>query len=177
MLKPERKHCIEWAQFKTSEDWQLALLELLAPNLSSAHWCNNPSCKASVSVRERCSVWPGAVLEYLCRQRQTGWIIINPNPGIRSRDYHSSVRETTAFSDPGIVQKTYSQPDRPPRPPSCFLQVCLSSVPRLLIPISAAEDFLSADSLSLQEFKCDTNSVLLMLRAMTALLQITVSWA
>lgn len=36
VLKPECKSCNEWAQFTTTEVWQLALLELLAPNLSSA---------------------------------------------------------------------------------------------------------------------------------------------
>lgn len=49
----------------SSRDWQLEPLELLAPNLFSTHWCNNPWCKAPVCVRSRRSVWLPAALKDL----------------------------------------------------------------------------------------------------------------
>lgn len=49
----------------SSRDWQLEPLELLAPNLFSTQWCNNPWCKAPVCVRSRRSVWLPAALKDL----------------------------------------------------------------------------------------------------------------
>lgn len=88
--------------------------------------------------------------------------------GIRSGDYHSSVRETTAM----LVLWDYTNYWRPARPttqlPSCFLQVHRSSDRHSLLSSSVGEDRVrGADSVSLQECECDTDSVLVMLRVST----------
>ena len=157
-LKPNYKWHHEWAAFKTSEHWQLTLWGLLAPNVSFAHWCSNPWCKASVHMWQRVvfgsvqcwSRWSITV----SKGHQTE-LCQGQDHGIRSRDYHSSVSLWDYTNNWHLARQTTRT----------FIRLSSS----LSCSRSSTYQWLNSwiDALLLQEFKCDTNSVFILLEAMS----------
>lgn len=85
--------------------------------------------------------------------------------GIRSGDYHSSARETTAILVSEIMQTTDRQPGRPPSSRHAFSESIDPSGRHSLISSSVGEDRVQgADSVSVQECQCDTEPVLVLSR-------------
>lgn len=140
----------------SSRDWQLEPLELLAPNLFSTHWCNNPWCKAPVCVRSRRSVWLPAAKHWLQGARKDLWA---------EADCLDYSRVETVGLGPGIItaQSGTQQPWRSlrlyKRLTACELDhPTFSSSDHLLSPLHLhLREWRvgTADAVSLQELKFD----------------------
>lgn len=76
-------------------DWQLEASKLLTPSSSRGRGRGNPPCKASVCAAAAQRSGRYSVKVSVSIGRLSG-LVQGRNHEIRPRDYHSSVRETTA---------------------------------------------------------------------------------